>query len=200
MSEALDRSSAHVALVRRIEAGDAAAEAELVAAFDRTVRLWIRRRIQDADGQAEVFQRVLWTALQKLREGGLDDPRALPGWLRSLTCNQVKMYLTRGDHARFSPLEEEGLSPRPDPLRDLLRREQGALVRELLASLRHPRDREVLYRVYFQGADKQVICEEMGLGRDQLNRVVSRARERFRTLVEGRRGDNLLPFRQKSEK
>jgi RNA polymerase sigma-70 factor (ECF subfamily) len=57
------------------------------------------------------------------------------------------------------------------------------LVRTLLAELPVPRDREILIRTYLEDQDKSVICEALGVDSAHYNRVLFRAKQRFRELL-----------------
>jgi hypothetical protein len=48
------------------------------------------------------------------------------------------------------------------------------------------RDREVLVRFYLDDEDRETICRELRLSEEHFNRVIFRARNRFRELVEHR--------------
>jgi hypothetical protein len=48
------------------------------------------------------------------------------------------------------------------------------------------RDREVLVRFYLDDEDREKICRELGLTEEHFNRVIFRARNRFRELLEHR--------------
>jgi RNA polymerase sigma-70 factor (ECF subfamily) len=53
----------------------------------------------------------------------------------------------------------------------------------LLAELGTPRDREILTRVYLRDEDKDAICAALGVDATHFNRVLFRAKERFRELL-----------------
>jgi hypothetical protein len=48
------------------------------------------------------------------------------------------------------------------------------------------RDREVLVRFYLNDEEKDRICQELHLSHEHFNRVIFRARNRFRALLEQR--------------
>jgi hypothetical protein len=48
------------------------------------------------------------------------------------------------------------------------------------------RDREVLVRFYLDDEDRETICRELRLSEEHFNRVIFRARNRFRELIEHR--------------
>jgi len=71
-----------------------------------------------------------------------------------------------------------------------------ALVRRLLQDLGSSRDREILVRYYLDEEDKLHLCESLALTGPQFDRVIYRARDRFRMLLEraGFRRWDLLCF------
>jgi len=62
------------------------------------------------------------------------------------------------------------------------RTEQAALVHRILEELPTERDRAVLRRFYLGQETKDRICADYGLSSLQFNRVLHRARDRFREL------------------
>jgi RNA polymerase sigma-70 factor, ECF subfamily len=48
------------------------------------------------------------------------------------------------------------------------------------------RDREILVRFYLDDEERETICRELGLSEEHFNRVIFRARNRFRELLEHR--------------
>lgn len=66
----------------------------------------------------------------------------------------------------------------------LLRKEKARAIRQVLRQLNSERDREVLYRFYIAEEHKEQICADLGLTNLHFNRVLYRARERFRELCE----------------
>lgn len=59
-------------------------------------------------------------------------------------------------------------------------------MREVFRDLGTPRDRELLVRYYLHDEDKDSVCRRLGLTEAHFNRVIFRARERFRGLLERR--------------
>jgi DNA-directed RNA polymerase specialized sigma24 family protein len=69
------------------------------------------------------------------------------------------------------------------PYRDVSRAQNTKLVRQLLNELPVERDRELLERLYVQDQDKEEICQALGLDSLHFNRVLHRAKQRFRQLL-----------------
>ena len=64
--------------------------------------------------------------------------------------------------------------------------EAALAVRALLRELPQARDRLMLKRFYLDDHDKDIICQEMDLSEAAFNQALSRARKRFRQILEER--------------
>jgi RNA polymerase sigma-70 factor (ECF subfamily) len=93
-------------LAARIQAGDRAAEAELVERFSRGLRLMLRRLAQNAALADDLFQETLALVLEKLRRGEVREPERLAGFIRSTARNLF--IADRRKEARYTPLEAPG--------------------------------------------------------------------------------------------
>ena len=58
--------------------------------------------------------------------------------------------------------------------------------RQMLDEMPATRDREVLMRFYIHDEEKEEICQDLRLSMEHFNRVIFRARNRFRELLEQR--------------
>jgi RNA polymerase sigma-70 factor (ECF subfamily) len=64
--------------------------------------------------------------------------------------------------------------------------EAALAVRALLRELPQSRDRLMLKRFYLDDHDKELICQELNLSEAAFNQALSRARRRFRQILEER--------------
>jgi RNA polymerase sigma-70 factor (ECF subfamily) len=181
-----DSQRAAADLVRRIQAGDAAAESDMVSRYGRGVAMLIRRASRDASIVDDVFQQTFQTALEKIRRGDLREPEKLSMFLGALARNLVIHHFRRVAAHRISGSAEEAgaADPAPGPLESLLRLEKASIVRRVLAELPSERDREILFRFYIVEDEKDSICRDLELTSLHFNRVLFRARERYRELYE----------------
>jgi RNA polymerase sigma-70 factor, ECF subfamily len=173
-------------LVSRILAGDRNAEAELVERYHRGVTAIIRREVGGAVGAAEdLYQETFRIALEKIRRGDLREPEKLSGFVCAVARNLVIDYFRRASR-RESLTEIEDAAPTPDPapsqIDQLLQRERAAIVRQVIDELPSDRDRQLLFRFYIAEEEKDQICVDMGLTALHFNRVLFRARERYKEL------------------
>jgi RNA polymerase sigma factor (sigma-70 family) len=186
----------HSALVLRIQRGDLDAEHELVNAFSRSTRIIIRRIVVDQADQDDLFQDVFCLILQKIRAGDPEDPARLPGFISGLARNQALMF-KRKPNRTFSDEVMEMADPEPSPLQQLLQKERADLAAQTVAELPLQRDREILYHFYILESPKADLCKDFQLSPDQLNRVLSRARQRYHELVTQKMG-TVLNFPKKA--
>jgi RNA polymerase sigma-70 factor (ECF subfamily) len=175
------------ALVERIRAGDPAAETELVERYRHGLLYLLRRVTGDPASSEDVFQETFQVLLRRIRAGELREPDKLDGFVRQTAKNLAMKERHRSGQrtgaAEWEP-DRGPADPEEGQLVRLLREEQARLVRQVLGELRSARDRQVLFRYYLAGHDKEEICRDLGLSSLNFNLVLFRARERFRKLVE----------------
>jgi RNA polymerase sigma-70 factor, ECF subfamily len=174
-------------IVARIRAGDRSAEDELVRRFSRGLSIILRRAAGDAALAEDLHQETFRIALAKIRAGELREPSRLAGFLASLARNLAIEHFRRrtpgGGSVEIDSVDHP-VSPRAGPLELLLKGEQAELARRVLDELPSERDRQVLFRFYVAEDDKQEICADLALTSLQFNRVLFRARQRYRELYE----------------
>jgi RNA polymerase sigma-70 factor (ECF subfamily) len=174
-------------LVDRIRGGDKAAEAEFVRHFERGVRALVRRHTRPREPMVDDFvQDVLYQVLQKLRSGELHDPGALPAYLRAtIVYTTTAEYRKRASHGEPVASDMlESVASSADPAEQLRTEQLATQVHTLLAELPVARDRALLTSFYIEERSKDEGCAELGIDPEHFRRVVFRARERLRELIE----------------
>lgn len=174
-------------LVARIRQGERTAEEELVRRYSRGVSIILRRLAGSETVADDLYQDVFLRAVEKIRAGEVRDPERLSGFICSLARNLAIDYLRRSAPEKASADAAAGLSiadPAPGPLARVLHLEDAAAIRQVMSELSSDRDRQVLYRFYLKEEDKDAICADLNLTSLQFNRVLHRARERFRELYK----------------
>ena len=175
-------------LVRRILSGDPAAEAELVERFSRAVSFLLRRLARDEAMVEDLYQETFRLVIEKVRAGELREAERLPGFVSSMARNLFLGSARRGGRRQKWQGDPEAAETAPDPapgqLATLLAQERAAIVRRVLAELKNDRDREILSRYYIVDQDKEDICRDLDLSDLHFNRVLFRARQRYRELFE----------------
>jgi RNA polymerase sigma-70 factor (ECF subfamily) len=176
-------------LVKRIQAGESAAESELVARFSRGLLLMLRRLVQNPALADDLHQETLALVIQKIRRSEVREPEKLAGFLRSTARNLF--IADRRKEARYQALDDgEAEGPRPladrgpAPLERVLAEEEAQQVQRLLSELRYDRDRQLLLRFYLSDDSKERLCADLEIEPERFNKVLFHARERLRELWE----------------
>ena len=173
---------------RPVAAADATAHLAAVYRDYPGLRALILRRVHDRELAADILQDAAVTTLEKLRSGEIAQPENLGGYLYRVALNHVRNY-RRKDRAAVS--SSDGIESLPQPELDaewdrVGHAEWADAARRLLGELPTPRDRELLVRFYLHDEEKHHICSVLGLSEQHFNRVIFRARDRFRALLERR--------------
>jgi RNA polymerase sigma-70 factor (ECF subfamily) len=174
-------------LVRRIAAGDASAEETLVLRYSRGLLYLLRRLGAPPDLAEDLHQETFRIALERLRRRALDEPAGLAGFLRGTARNLIIAERRKTARRRTGTDDEEleqAVHPEPSQLSTVLRDEEAESVRRLIAELATDRDRQILLRFYVAEEEKESICADLGLDGLHFNRVLFRARQRFKELLE----------------
>jgi RNA polymerase sigma-70 factor (ECF subfamily) len=179
------RKAAHI--VRGIRDGDSGAETEMVERYSKGLRYLLMRRIGDDERARDLLQDTFCIAIAKLRETDLENPERLAGYLRGIA---IRVALNAGRRRQREPLpmEIEAVAQIPDreprQFQHVAREQTLSAVHKLLKSMPIARDREILTRLYVRDQDKQEICDALGLDSLHFNRVLFRAKRRFRKILE----------------
>lgn len=171
-------------LVARIISGDQRAEHEMVERYQRGLSVMLFNRSRDRDLANDIAQDTWLLVLQKIRGNDLRDPSKLAAFIIQIAKNQLIMR-QRGQN-RYQHVSEDEAGEISDtgltPESAVANHQLGQCVADLMRELTVDRDRELLRRFYLLGDDKQALCDELELSPAHFDRVLYRARERFKTL------------------
>ncbi len=173
-------------LARQIGQGVRAAEQALVARYGPGLHYLLKQRTRDAELALDIRQDALRVVIEKLRAGTLEQPERLAGYLRGVAlklCGSHRRKETRrattADMDAIDAVADSGA----DPAEQVSDAQLSRAVRELLAELATPRDRDILTRVYLLEQDKDAVCTALEVDSLHFNRVLFRAKQRFRELL-----------------
>lgn len=160
----------------------------MVQRYGRGLLYLLRRRTGDAELALDVRQDAFRIAIEKLRTSELNEPERLGAYLRGIALNLLladsRKAARRGTTADSDAIEAAA-DDRPGPFAEVSRTQVQQAVRTLLRELRVARDREILIRVYLDEEDKESICQALQIDSAHFNRVLFRAKQRFRALLTG---------------
>jgi RNA polymerase sigma-70 factor (ECF subfamily) len=152
----------------------------------------LRKELRDFTLAEDLCNETFRIVLERLQRQPLEEPSKISSYLAQTARNLVIEHRRRGlrqltvtgHQAAMEAIGDADL----DPALILQSQSRAAAVRKVLQEIPRVRDREVLVRVYLYDQDKNQVCRELGISADHYKRVVHRARERFRTLIEQRHG------------
>lgn len=170
-------------LVSRIIAGDADAEAELVALFKGRIAQIILRITNNTSLVEDFSQDTFLIVIRKIRNGDVKKPKSLGSFVAGVARNHAieQIRAIKRPVSEDLELAEQVPDPTPSPLEQLQIAEKYDEIREVIGELR-PRDKVVILRFYINEEPKGVICADLALTSAQFDRVLHRARNRFAPL------------------
>ncbi len=183
-------------LVSRIECGDAFAESELVERYSRSIKLILLKRTGSIQLANDLCQDTFVIILKKLRAGDLKNPRSLSAFIRQTAVNisidhfrKEKRYIHQDDGT--ISLHH---SHRDHKAREIDNKTTRAVLEDALDKLAMSRDREILRRFYLADEDKNEICRDLELSSTHFDRVLYRAKQRMRALINQQKGLKSMLF------
>ena len=168
------------AIVTRILSGDQDAERELCDILTRGMRLVIARKLNYGPDVDDVLNDVLVTTITNIRNGMLEDPSRLLGYVHAITNHKANHCIAMRMRSRsdVSIGDVPVLDRRKSPEDLILDEERSQIVRATL-DLLSSRQRDILTRFYVDEQPASQICAEMNLNETQFRLLKSRAKQRF---------------------
>ena len=163
--------------------------------YGRGIAILLDRHTNGRPEAEDLFQDTFRLVLEKLRNGELREPSRLPGFIAQIARSLAIEHYRKATRRKTDPDSDalaDVVSPVSGPLSDLLVRERTDLVRQVIQELGTSRDRDILLRFYIAEEDKDRISADFGLSSLQFNRVLHRARERYREVYLERVGGSAL--------
>jgi RNA polymerase sigma-70 factor (ECF subfamily) len=174
-------------LVARISRGAREAEETMARRYGARLLYLLKRRTRDPELALDLLQDTLRIAIERLRSGPLEQPEGLAAYLRGVALNlwiaHQRKNARRGTTADSDAVEAAADESGAGPFENVSREQVRDAVAALLEELGVPRDREILRRLYLGDEDKDAICAALGVDTIHFNRVLFRAKERFRELL-----------------
>lgn len=174
-------------LVERIAAGERDAETELFKCYGAGVLMLLRQRCGDAGMAEDLLQDTFRIVIQRLRDKNLEKPERLAAYLHRVAVNliigEMRKIQRRNTHIDLDAVDAM-IDVRPDALEQLSKDNLVQLVHKLLDEMPVERDRELLVMHFIEELDKEQVCRRLDLTPAHFDRVLYRAKQRFRVLYE----------------
>ena len=180
-SESGSTDESWASLVSRLQAGNAAAMAELYQVFAKGIRFYLCRQVGPQELDDRVHDAFL-VVVQSIQRGELRDPRRLMGFVRTVVRRMVAAQIDREVQFRRDTIDldhgDRIADQRANPEKSIIMRQKINLIRDVLDKM-SPKDQEILRRFYVDEQHPDQICSEMNLSITQFRLLKSRAKARF---------------------
>lgn len=177
-------------LVSAIGRGNKQAEATLLEKYYRKVLFILKKRTGDEEQARDICQETFRIILERLRKSPLEEPGKLSSFILGTAINlhigemrKAVRRKTQYDSDLLEDMEDESSSQV-----DIVARERSRkAVCALLDELQNERDHRILRLYYLEELEKEEVCKELQLSHRHFDKVISRARKRFKELLATRR-------------
>lgn len=149
----------------------------------------LRRKLRDEQLAQDALNQALVTSLEHVQAGRVADLSMIGGYVFQVAMNQMRNHRRkmeerserRADPSVVDTLPDVDVSP--GVACDLA---LAGGVRSIIESLPTPRDREIVKRFYLDEDEKDAICHDLGLSPLHFDKVMFRARQRMKSLLEAK--------------
>lgn len=183
-------TSIQAQLVEGIQRGDLASESTFVKKYRQGLVIMLEQRTRDRARAEDLAHDALLTVLSKIRASEIDDPNLLTRYVyQTAKYIHIGWQRKKGNQAELKDSFDDEASLQKNQEYDLIRQQQVKLAKQLMHEMSVERDRELLLRYYVHEQTKPIVCDALKLSSQHFDRVLNRARKRFKELVEQRQVD-----------
>ncbi|GAA4817384.1 hypothetical protein GCM10011365_13070 [Marinicella pacifica] len=174
------------ALARRIMSGDALAENEFVRLNHSWLLFIIRRHFSRSCHHEDILHDAFMVVLGKLQRSKIKTPESILVYLRSTAINIGYEYMKK-DKKFSSAVKQDFIDLIADAQDTLLSQlvwdDKVHFVKQVINELGQERDQDILLQFYFHHVSKVRICQNMELTSEHFDRVIYRAKQRLKDLI-----------------
>lgn len=147
----------------------------------------LRRKVREPALAEDLCNEAFRIVLERLRRQPLEDPTRIAAFLAQTVRNLVTADRRKAARQRTVTGEQAVIDDFPDaesdPAATLQSQIRARAVRQVLREMPAVRDRQLLVRHYLHDEDMADIRRDLGLTQEHCNKVIFRARERFKSLL-----------------
>ena len=136
---------------------------------------------------ADLLNDAIATALEHLQADRIAQPEQIAGYVYQVAMNLLRNHRRKMDERSDNRVDSEALDSIAGESTDSVALATIAQhVRQLIVELPTDRDRLIVRRFYLDEEEKDVICRELQLAPLHFDKVIFRARQRMKALLEKR--------------
>lgn len=158
--------------------------------FMALMKVKLQFRLKSAEAIEDVQQETFVRFYVALREGKIRQPKSLGSYVNSICNNVLKETWRTQPTISLDDDNAPELPSAPFDLSKILDDRQAAQKVQKVIEQLPERDRQVLHDIFFEERDKDEVCRELGITRDNLRLLLHRAKQKFKHLYD--KGDDSL--------
>ena len=173
-------------LATAIHQGDKRAETVLYERYYKPTLYLLERKTRNPEQAQDLCHEAFCILLERLRNQPLSAPEKLAAFLHHVAMNLHIADIRKADRRKTHADQElvgRVADTTQNQYRQLLRDRSGAAVRLLIDAMDNQRDRRLLHGLYIEEKDKDELCAELDLTQRHFDKVLFRAKQRFKEFV-----------------
>lgn len=178
-------------LIQRIETGDKSAETELVEKYWKSLFFILKKRCNDESLASDIAQDTFIVVINKARNKEISNPESIASFIRNTGVNMLIGHF-RKENRRATDTFGEVTFDVPDHKSNVSKAvETGQaleMVQQIISEMKVERDRDILFSYYGNHEEKASICQRLDLTPAHFDRVLFRAKNRLKQLIEFKLG------------
>lgn len=181
-------------LLSRIAMGDKSAESYLVKNYYRGLLFVISRQTRNTDLAQDIAQDTFVVVLDKARKGEINHPDALSAFIRQTGLNLLIGHFRKETRRDTHGIEDISIHPIEndiDVCRALYSKQILQITKQMINEMKVERDRELLRDYFEYDKTKEHICLELDMKPEHFDRVLFRARQRLKDIIQHKFGKTI---------
>jgi len=170
----------------RLQGGDFLTREHFHKYFTAVMKATLRSRLKSREAIEDVQQETFVRVFEALRDERIREPRKLGSFVLSICRNVLReRYRNNENGDRFVSIDKDEAPELPAASLDLVKMISDKRAKEKLQKVLEQlseRDRRLLHAIVFEERDKDEVCREFGINRDNLRLILHRAKERLKFL------------------
>lgn len=176
-------------LLAEIASGNKKYEQYLVSNYWKGLYFVLNRRAQNPDLAADLAQETMLIVITKARNGEIENPAALPAYIRQTGVNLLIAHYrkeTRRKTEDTDDIDVQFANTSVDASEKINIEQLVCVVKQVINELPTERDRQIILRHFQYGQNKAVVCQELELSTEHFDRVLFRARQRLKQILQAK--------------
>ena len=166
---------------------DDLSEAAIVARHGPGLRVILLQWTKDPALAEDLYQEAFCVLFERLKKSPLEDPANCGGYLyrtaRNLFVDEVRMQSRRANSDVVQHIDSTETDANK-VLDNAVQLERRRIVSQVISELKVARDRKILVMFYIDDCTKEEVCSKIGVGLSHFKRVLHRARQRYKALLD----------------